>query len=228
MRIKLITTLFAATAALTSISNGVTVTVAGFANSTVGLVTLDTDGAGPNLRTTVTGQAIFVSVTNELTGLAASMQSLLATNTSTITSFNTALNSLITGTNTVSAGTNPGIIAGASRTFTNGAISPATITGREGGSAGNITYLFLVAEQAGFITGIGAYTGPSIPSLAGTLTFNPTNANDIGVGTSVLAAATTSPVQPISGFQLAAAVPEPSAALLGAIGALGLLRRRRI
>jgi hypothetical protein len=32
--------------------------------------------------------------------------------------------------------------------------------------------------------------------------------------------------QPISGFQLAA-VPEPSAALLGALGALGLLRRRR-
>jgi hypothetical protein len=33
---------------------------------------------------------------------------------------------------------------------------------------------------------------------------------------------------PVSSFQLVNAIPEPSAALLGAIGALGLLRRRRI
>ena len=41
---------------------------------------------------------------------------------------------------------------------------------------------------------------------------------DLGVGTSTYSATGT------SGFQL---VPEPSAALLGALGALGLLRRRR-
>ncbi|MBJ7284451.1 MAG: PEP-CTERM sorting domain-containing protein, partial [Akkermansiaceae bacterium] len=40
----------------------------------------------------------------------------------------------------------------------------------------------------------------------------------LGVGTSVGSAVGT------SGFQL---VPEPSAALLGALGSLGLLRRRR-
>jgi hypothetical protein len=230
MRLKLITTLLAASAALTSISSGVTVTVAGFANTTVGLVTLDKDGAGPELRAAVSGQAIFVSVTTALTGVSASMETLLGSTTSTMAQFNTALGSLISAGNVIEASTNPGIIAGASRTFTNGAISPATVTGRQGGSAGNFTYLFLVAEEAGFITGIGAYTGPSIPSLAGTLTFNPTNANDgLGVGTSILAAATTGPVQPISGFQLAPvnAIPEPSTMLLGALGALGLLRRRR-
>lgn len=230
MKLKLLTTIFATTAALSSISNAVTVTVAGFANASVGLITVDTDGAGSNARAVASGSVIFVSVTTALTNasISESMNTLLASTTSTKSQFDTSLNSLISGSNTIAAATNPGIILGAGRAFTDGAISPPTVTNREGGSAGNFTYLFLVAEQAGFITGIGAYTGPSIPSIAGTLTFNPTSSNDIGVGTSVLAAATTNPTQPISGFQLAAAIPEPSAALLGAFGALGLLSRRRI
>jgi len=100
------------------------------------------------------------------------------------------------------------------------------------GNAANSTYLFLVSEASGIITGIGAYTGSAVPN-AGSVTFNPAFAGDsLGIGTSVLAAATTTPsVQPVSGFQLksaVAAIPEPSAALLGAIGALVLLRRRRI
>jgi hypothetical protein len=88
--------------------------------------------------------------------------------------------------------------------------------------------MFLVAEAAGFITGIGAYTGPAIPGAPGVLTFNTGNANDsLGVGTSTLIAAGAGGGGPVSGFQLAAAVPEPSTALLGAFGALALLRRRR-
>ena len=84
-----------------------------------------------------------------------------------------------------------------------------------------------MAESGGFITGIGAYTGSNAPA-SGAVTFNPAGSGDsLGIGTSVFAAATTGPTQPVSGFQLKSAIPEPSTALLGAISALGLLRRRR-
>jgi hypothetical protein len=57
----------------------------------------------------------------------------------------------------------------------------------------------------------------------GALSLTSATLTDLGQGTSVYAATGT------SGFQLASIpVPEPSAALLGALGALGLLRRRRI
>jgi MYXO-CTERM domain-containing protein len=79
--------------------------------------------------------------------------------------------------------------------------------------------MILSGESGGLVNAIGAYKGPIVPSL-GAVTFNPTNSSDsIGIGTSVFTAGS-----PNSGFQL---IPEPSAALLGALGALGLLRRRR-
>jgi len=219
MKIKVLSIFVAATAAFTATSNAVTVALGGIANTSVGLITLDADGVGSSPRATVSGRAIFVSVTDALTGVASSMNTLLASANSTSAAFDTELATLI-GATTL---TDPGIVR--STTFTNGAL---TSTGnQELGTVSNKTYLFLVAEAGGFITGIGAYTGSNVPS-SGAVTFNPTNAGDtLLVGTSVLAAATVSPVQPISGFQLASAVPEPSAALLGALGALGLLRRRR-
>ena len=218
MKIKLLSMFVAATAAFTATSNAVTVALAGVANSSIGLITLDPDGS-PAIRDAVSGRAIFVSVTDALTGVSSSMNTLLASASTLPGAFDTALTALIGATSS----TDPGVVRNA--TFTNGIIAS---TGNAAlGDIANKTYLFLVAEAGGFITGIGAYTGANVPS-SGAVTFNPTNAGDsLGVGTSVLAAATVSPVQPISGFQLAAAVPEPSAALLGAIGALGLLRRRR-
>ncbi len=226
MKIKLISVFVAATALITSNSNAVTLALTGVSNTSVGLITLDADSAGAAPRAAVSGRAIFVSVTNSLVDVAASMNTLLASLTTTPGAFDTALNGLIVGNNTLEAATNPGIVR--STTFASGAF---TSTGSvQLGNSGNKTYLFLVAESGGFITGIGAYNGSNVPT-SGSVTFNPTFATDgEGVGTSVFSAAIVGPpAQPISGFQLAAvAVPEPSAAFLGAIGALGLLRRRRI
>ncbi len=212
----------AATATFTSTSNAVTVALGGIANSSVGLVTLDTDGAGVLPRAAVSGRAIFVSVTDALTGVSDSMNALLASATSTPSQFDTALGLLIGSTTS----TDPGVVR--STTFSLGALTSSG--NQEMGTLANRTYLFLVAEAGGFITGIGAYTGTNVPA-GGAVTFNPANAGDtLSVGTSVLSAAIVGPpAQPISGFQLApVTVPEPSAALLGAIGVLGLLRRRRI
>jgi hypothetical protein len=232
MKLKLISVFVAATALITTNSNAVTLALAGVANTSIGLITLDPDttignpSGLPNTapRAVASGRAIFVSVTNSLTGVYASMETLLSATNTAASAFDTALTALITGTNTLEASTNPGIVR--STTFASGAL---TSTGSvQLGTSGNKTYLFLVAESAGFITVIGVYNGANVPT-SGSVTFNPTFANDTAaVGTSVLAAATVGPVQPISGFQLAAAVPEPSAALLGALGALGLIRRRRI
>lgn len=216
MKIKLLSILLAATAAFTGTSSAVTVALAGIANTSVGFVTLDTDGAGPSPLAVVSGRAIFVSTTDSLVGVSASMNALLASANSTPAQFDAALAALI-GTTT---STDPGIVR--STTFTAGGLTSSG--NQEMGDLANKTYLFLVAEAGGFITGIGAYTGTNVPA-GGAVTFNPANAGDsLGVGTSVFASGS-----PNSGFQLApVTVPEPSAALLGAIGALGLLRRRRI
>jgi hypothetical protein len=220
MKVKLLSVILAASAVFTSTSSAVIVALGGVANTTVGLVTLDTDGAGATPRAVVSGRAIFVSVTDALTGVSASMDTLLSSSQSTPAQFDSALATLIG----VTSSTDPGIVR--STTFTNGVLS--STGNQEVGAVSNRSYLFLVAESGGFITGIGAYTGANVPAGGG-LIFNPAAAGDtLGVGTSVLAAATTDPVQPISGFQLATAVPEPSVALLGALGVLGLIRRRRI
>jgi hypothetical protein len=219
MKLKLLSVIVAATAAASSTSNAVVIALGGVANTatSIGLITLDPDGAGANPRAAVSGYAIFVSVTSSLSGVDTSMNSLLASGTTTKSQFDTALSTLIGST----SATSPGIVRNA--TFTNGVLTSSGNV--ELGSISNKTYLFLVSEANSYITGIGAYTGANVPST-GAVTFNSANAGDtLGVGTSVLAAASGG--LPISGFQLAYAVPEPSAALLGAVGALGLLRRRR-
>jgi hypothetical protein len=232
MKTKLYSIFAACTVLASTNSYGVTLTGSIIANSTVGLITLDGDNIAPfptgspnNIynRAAVSGRAIIVSVTNALNAanVKSSMESLLSSTTSTGSNFDSALSTLITAVNTVAPSTNPGVVRSAN--FTSGVITSAVSS--QYGDATNKTYLFLVAENAGFVTGIGAYTGSNVPAT-GSLTFNPAFCGDtLGVGTSVLTAASGG--QPISGFQLAAAVPEPSAALLGALGALGLLRRRR-
>ena len=200
MKTKSIALFITATCALSTISSAVTVTVAGIANSSVGLIT----SAAPTYSL-FSGRAIFVSTNTAITAIGA-QNSLLSTVGGTGANFDTQLNTLI------GAGS-PGIIRSA--TFTNGVL--ASTGSVEAGAVGNFTYLFLVAEASSNVVGLGAFTGPTVPSL-GAVTFNPTNAGDtLGIGTSVKTGT--------SGFQL---IPEPSVTLLGAIGALGLLRRRRI
>jgi hypothetical protein len=231
MKTKLYSIFAACTVLASTNSYGVTLTGTIIANTSVGLITLDGDNTAPfppgSLindydRAAVSGRAIIVSVTNALNeaNVKSSMELLLSSTTSTGSNFDSSLSALITAVNTVDSSSNPGVVRSAN--FTNGAITSGASS--QYGSASNKTYLFLVAENGGFITGIGAYTGSNVPAT-GSLTFNPAFCGDtLGVGTSVLTAASGG--QPISGFQLAA-VPEPSAALLGALGALGLLRRRR-
>ena len=103
-------------------------------------------------------------------------------------------------------------------TVTNGALSSTGTA--ELGAVGSNVYLWI---QSGDGNSYGLYQGADIPSL-GTYTITPAGTSDL-IGTSVFAAASAPNV--VSGYQLAF-VPEPSAALLGALGALGLLRRRRI
>jgi hypothetical protein len=85
------------------------------------------------------------------------------------------------------------------------------------GAAGNNLYMLIVGSTGA----IGAYQNIVVPAL-GSVLMNPTNMTQDLVGTST--------VQNISGtnsgYQLAA-VPEPSAVLLGLLGALGFIRRRR-
>lgn len=86
------------------------------------------------------------------------------------------------------------------------------------GAVGNNLYLWLQSTDGGLY---GLYkSNADVPSL-GTVSITSATMGDL-IGTSVFAgtAGTTS----ASGFQL---VPEPSVALLGALGIFGLVRRRR-
>ena len=100
--------------------------------------------------------------------------------------------------------------------FTAGAVTSSVAI--EAGAAGNNSYLWLQSTDG---SSYGLYQGATVPSV-GALTFNPATTSDL-IGTSVFSPTGT------SGFQLAfSAVPETSTALLGSMGALVLLRRRRI
>ena len=104
--------------------------------------------------------------------------------------------------------------------FTSGAMSTTGQT--EMGAVDSNVYMFLVSDVGGTVF-YGAYQHQAdVPSL-GAVTFNPAQTNDFqGHGTSVFANAGPNS----TGFQLVA-IPEPSVALLGALGVLGLVRRRR-
>jgi len=206
---KLAAIMIAATVAMSGVSSAVVLSLNAFANGSVGLI-------GLQGNTAQAGRAIFITSTTDISGaIFSNLNSLLAgVSPTTSATFNAALAAAIGGT----SATSPGIVRTAN--FAAGAIS--SLGNTELGAVANNTYFVLVSETAGNVNGFGAYRGTAVPSL-GAVTFNPTNAQDgIGIGTSVLASGV--------GFQLAPVViiPEPSAALLGAIGALGLLRRRRI
>lgn len=109
----------------------------------------------------------------------------------------------------------PGVVR-SNITFTNGAVTSSAST--ELGAVGNKVYVWM-QSTLNSNTYVGAFQGPNVPSL-GAVTLNSGTMSDLK-GTSVYSATGT------SGFQLVNAIPEPSAALLGALGALGLLRRRR-
>jgi len=98
--------------------------------------------------------------------------------------------------------------------FTSGLVTSSGTT--ELGAVGNRLYVWM---SSGDGLSYGAYKGIVVPALGG-IVMNSGTLTDLGVGTSTYSAVGT------SGFQLAY-IPEPSAALLGALGALGLLRRRR-
>ena len=202
---KLVALVISATAAMSGVSSAVVIGVNVFGNASVGLIGLEGS-------TAISGRVVIVSTTADIgTSLFNNLSPLLLSPTTTSGQFNDAL-ALSIGT---TSATSPGIVRTAN--FTNGAVT--SLGSSEVGAAGNFSYMVVVAESDGNVTGLGAYTNAAYPSL-GTLTFNPNAVADgIGIGTSVLAGGI--------GYQLAPVIPEPSAALLGALGALGLLRRRR-
>ncbi|MGD9418766.1 MAG: PEP-CTERM sorting domain-containing protein [Verrucomicrobiota bacterium JB025] len=201
MKTKVFASMLTAFALFTGASQAVTVSLIGVANSATGLITAD--------GTAVSGYAVFVSTTGSgVADGAASMLTEYVNNGGTYSDFQTSLTSLIGTTSS----TSPGIVA--TTTFTDGVM--LYNVANEMGDAGNDTVLFLVATDASdSLVAVGGYTGSDVPPL-GAVNFSPvTSADGIGVGTSE------------SGFQIVSVVPEPSAALLGAFGLLGLLRRRR-
>ena len=100
--------------------------------------------------------------------------------------------------------------------FTNGAVVSSGAL--ELGAVGNRMYLWMSSADG---LSYGAFKGIVVPAL-GSVVMNSGSLTDLGVGTSTYSATGT------SGFQIGPleSCPEPSAALLTALGALGLLRRR--
>ena len=182
------------------VANAVSLTTNIFANTAVGLITTLISGT----RLGVTGSAYLYTSTTQISG------DLSAVNT--LAEFQ----ALMTNDTLAVAGRQ-------NLTVTNGALT-STGTNTELGTIGNNVYLWIQSSDG---NSYGLYQGADIPSL-GTYTLTPAGTSDL-IGTSVFAAASAGG-NVVSGYQLAftAPIPEPSAALLGALGALGLLRRRRI
>lgn len=184
-------------------ANAVTLTTSLIANTAnnVGLVTTLQSGS----RTTVNGTAYIYSTSTDIVSLDPSLIDTRA-----------EFEALITN--------NPGVVRSAI-SIVNGAITSSAST--DLGAAGNRLYVWFSSNDG---LSYGAYKGIVVPSL-GSVVINSASLSDIGVGTSVFTgtAGVSSGANTASGIQLAyAAIPEPSAVLLGALGALGLLRRRRI
>lgn len=110
----------------------------------------------------------------------------------------------------------PGLVRGPV-SFTNGAFTSSGP--QEMGAIGNFTYLYLANTGSSLV---GVYQGQNVPGV-GAVTINPSTATEDLFGTSVLQNISGTN----SGFQLMPVVPEPSIVLLGSLGFLGLLRRRR-
>lgn len=178
--------------------------------SAVVLSLIGTDAGGTvNIggNSAIGGRAIVVSTTADIAASIPGAFNDILTNGGTSTDFDTALAGLI--------GADPtGIVL--NETFAAGTFffNTGTSGGTEVGPVDNNTYIFLVAETGSNVDGIGAYQGGDVVAL-GSIIYSP-------AGTTAALGSTTG-----DAFNLAAAVPEPSIALLGAFGVLGLLRRRR-
>jgi hypothetical protein len=154
--------------------------------------------SGATPRTLVTGLGFLYSSATELT----------AANVSAVTT-RSGFEALI--------GADPGVVR-SNLAITNGALSS---TGQSDiGAVGNNLYLWLQSTDGG-LYGLFKSNG-DVPSL-GTVSITSATMGDL-IGTSVYQANAAGGTNS-SGFQL---IPEPSVALLGALGVLGLVRRRRI
>ncbi len=171
----------------------------------------------------VTLATSFIANTANNVGLITTLQTGSLTNVSgsvTILSSTTVLSSLAASIDTlaefVALLDTPTTVRTAS--FSSGALTSSGSS--ELGAVSNRLYVWIQSADG---LSWGGYKGNTVPSL-GSVVINSGALTDLGQGTSVYSATGT------SGFQLASAapIPEPSAALLGALGALGLLRRRRI
>ena len=185
--------------------------VTGSANAVVpALIGTDTGGTiSVGADATVGGRAIVVSTTAEIAGDIPTAFDSILTSGGSSGDFDAALSGLI--------GADPtGQVF--DTTFAGGTLffNTGTSGGTEVGPVGNNTYLFLVAETGGQVDGIGAFQGGDVVAL-GSIIYSP-------AGTTAALGSNGG-----GGFALAEvnAVPEPTVALLGALGVLGMLRRRR-
>lgn len=197
MKIKLATLILAAVASLGS-AHAAVIGLTGIANTTVGLVTHNVSA------TTSTGTAYFFSSAVDLApgDLAGLVEAEGAA----------AKLAFFTG----KLGSDPGLVRG-SVAYTNGAMTSSGNV--EMGAAGNNTYLLFISSDGLWV---GAFQNIDAPSV-GTIVMNPASMTEDLVGTSTL----TNVSGTNSGFALVTVVPEPSIALLGALGVFGLIRRRR-
>lgn len=164
----------------------------------------------------------FIANTANNVGLITTMQTGSLTNvTGTLTIFSTstdivALNNEVDTLAEFAAllTADPGAVR-SSVAFTNGILTSSAAT--ELGAVGNRLYVWIQSNDG---LSWGGYKGITVPAVGG-ISMTSATLTNIGAGTSEDSATGT------SGLQLKS-IPEPSAALLGAIGALGLLRRRRI
>ena len=202
MKIKLIG--FAVVSALScGAASAVTLTTTLIANTStnVGLITTLVSG----VNTAATGTAYIYSTSTELSAAN------VATNISSFILANPGVSYSRTSFEALLAN-DPGVVRSAVA-FTSGLVTSSASTNI--GAVANKTYVWMSTSNGSY----GIFQGPNVPSV-GAVTLNSATMTEDLAGTSTYTASGT------SGFQLVT-IPETSTALLGAIGALGLLRRRR-
>lgn len=189
--------LLALCALSSGVANAVSLTTNIFANNSNNVGFVTTSGDIPRIQ--VSGLAFLYSSATELS----------AANVLGITN-RAGFEALI--------GADPGVVR-SNLAINNGALQSTGAA--ELGAVGNNLYLWLQSTDGSLF---GLYkSNADVPTL-GTVTLSSATMGDL-IGTSTFAG--TAGTATASGFQLVAAIPEPSVALLGALGLFGLVRRRR-